>query len=1837
MVARLSPEAAAKMANEAIAKSKALVRRLRAGSTDLTAEGAAAFNRVDPETRVGLDAAMEAGWEPREALPAFKTRDNGEVKPQGDSLVPGFHRNLNSDEDQSAAYVRGLYLGIDTQTAKRARPSAASPFEYSAEAAALHEQARRTREAAQQNVDRREAAGMGLMEEQARTNPRVTNVNPHPDEQMAWGSSSWGLNENIPGLAAGTSAAAAAAYALAPREAQAAMSPNPAADPVRQDARAARIKEFENKANYIGKQLDAVPDAPKVESLRQVYDAPDKGSALMEYLRNNNVIVGEDSTVGDRLQTAWNWNPAGIAFNTAELIAHPIVRALQDNAGRPLVESYLKNVLPKIQAGREAVLKQARKIDPIHTPGPQTEADKAAEELMLRSASMLAAGPGVMEKAPERTKLLGVGRLEESLGETGTAFALGVGQQIGELPLYIIGPGKWAKLGEQATKGAARAGYHAMGGAQAGVLTALGMPERKESELAPGMTLVEGGVGGLLLGGAFASLAEGYKGVKGAVQGARIKSDYKKAMKAQAVEGLSFFKKKDAMRAPGGPPPGRVLGIVTPEAATQLHAEVIKFPGTPRKDVPKKIEGPVMLYRDPQLGLVAKVLEGLDSNGSPLISIIPLTEENASALRRKVDEVGGFIDSSRLTQELYGMGAEPKMAAIGNALLERSPSTQNAAPWHRAFDKAMGLPVVDAPFSKQKGTVNNRRPVDPVERPSPDGYEILANADGSGYALHPIYAGEALLPEEMPPVTQLTDVGRMLDGTRIEKGGTSLYPDLEGTKVGTAAGEFIAGGERTQVPLGGFHITQEVGGGAGPVMPRGFSPARRTVELPAPGAGDTRSSAALPKAGETRPSGVEAIQNTQDNLFQNTDPAQVKDLIKMGFDMNNVGAGGVGGGSYKGGNPDDIHIGMIGEPKDIIPEVPEMRPPEWTPQNYDAWQELSDIQRMVNAGLLPRDTTRDKVANFFLSQHLRGATTLAAFKTAYQSAAILQRGSEDVYRAARQRFGGKLMDKADQALDRFFKTGTREAWDTYAKENPEVTDEARRFAFEMFKEKKILDEKLIAMGYVPDDYMMLRDMGMLDEYVTRRYLQYVLPEGRWAKALKHKDQAWRVNNAIEYYFNQSQDAINKSWDSKSPNAISKRPLFKPGTDRSEIAGQVLDFVRGKAGDQNPLKSLKERQNLSKPERDLLGEIESGQANIAISLGTQRALVARLEALQGLHAQGNWSNTINDVAGHLYKLPESKAYGAMGGKWVGEDTYRAVVHMPKSAQFSHELLSGFAAFMKGNQVAAGGLGPLLNSTFGNLWSGTLAGGLDLYRPIKSGKYMYDSLRAVRDFWKDSSGRTGLGNLINEARRYGADYFGFSHEEIGSPQARKFVNELLKGIPDGSNPSLYTLMEKSMGTIWNMVRTGQEHLGVLLDVNDRIFRMQSYLSLREKFLADFAKNGAKSEIVMEGLLTHHPKLQLKADAIRAITNAYVDSAGQLRDVASNKLLQTPGAKSIIDAVAKLAARRVNQSFWNPTFISQPLDKLRKSAVGAITPYATAAFETMRVNGMLMDRLAKREKGLAMRLAGAGLVVGGAFGANGLMAQYNGIDNKQVRDALAQLPDESLRNRPMLQIGGKLLDRVPEQLKPFVTGSMMLAWRDDKGRIQFWDASKQFDPMRFLAGSPQDSWLARPLSNFALNITEGGLAEDPVRALLAAAKLAKPPPNYSMTFGWRGNSTGQSLMNFMYQNSLFPGAMRNIDEAVRKGTGATRLTEEGLTPGQAVLKGAGISNVVPSGRNAQYAMGKEYQREKRDFQAEANSIKHDTRMSIEERREKLRRLEEERRRFIGHMKEKRTGPQQ
>lgn len=291
------------------------------------------------------------------------------------------------------------------------------------------------------------------------------------------------------------------------------------------------------------------------------------------------------------------------------------------------------------------------------------------------------------------------------------------------------------------------------------------------------------------------------------------------------------------------------------------------------------------------------------------------------------------------------------------------------------------------------------------------------------------------------------------------------------------------------------------------------------------------------------------------------------------------------------------------------------------------------------------------------------------------------------------------------------------------------------------------------------------------------------------------------------------------------------------------------------------------------------------------------------------------------------------------------------------------------------------------------------------------------------------------------------------------------------------------------------------------------------------------------------------------LRQVSEKFYDKAGRAYEaseqvfrlasyLAQREKLQLAGMP--LKVAREEAARRVAMSFVSPGNVSDAVNKLRRGAAGAINPFLTPIVEDARIAATLPERL-KLEPDLRWRLGVTGMIVGAGYAGLKGLQHLNGISDEEVAAARAIQPHGQ---------------------QAFRTAQLPLAWRDEKGRVQFMDLSWMHTGLQLMRGDPSDAMWRRVLANTLYIPTSGGGFEEPTRKLVEASGLVTPqPPPPELREGEAG------LMEWMRRlnaTGLFGPTV--IGEAARTGQqaglwGYQAPTQETLTPGQATSKVLGV----------------------------------------------------------------------
>lgn len=627
-------------------------------------------------------------------------------------------------------------------------------------------------------------------------------------------------------------------------------------------------------------------------------------------------------------------------------------------------------------------------------------------------------------------------------------------------------------------------------------------------------------------------------------------------------------------------------------------------------------------------------------------------------------------------------------------------------------------------------------------------------------------------------------------------------------------------------------------------------------------------------------------------------------------------------------------------PKDLGP-APIEPPPPPGPGSFTA-DELRDLNAASDmAGKLQKAGALDRFRNQWLNARHWGTKDFMRHVRAVQAAQSFERNTQQIYATVRRTFK-RVEDFA--AFDRDLQKLALGRIDAREMEKyGEAWSKGRQLVDNLLAERDLLDKKIRDLGGVPENLIELRENGDVDRYMARMYLSHILPPGEWTKRAP-KDVKLDALKTLA-------DQHKKAGSNWSPEQLAHELDQIMGAEDPISAFMHSDVSKA-------WKNLKRREDIPETIRKAMGEVESGSYRLAVSLGNQRAIAANLEA---------WANIANDVryfspapAPGFKQLPNNpKAYGMAAGGFVHPDVYEGLVNLPKAVNAGPSWLRALIGWSKGNEVALGGLSPQVNSAMGNILSGTLSGGFDVTNPMRTARNFRVAWRAIRDYAKDPSGRTGLGHLYLEAMKRSATWEGYSAQEIVQHKRAllKDMESTLGALPPTADArswlsGLRSLAEKYKGV--------QAKMGGLLDAQDELFRLQSYFALREK--------------------------------------AIVKAGFNLKNA----------PPEVLEKAADFAAYKVNRTFWNAQHTAQVVDKMRNSGAGLFAKYATPWYEDHRIWSMAAKDMLTEDPAIAWRMLAAGTVF---MGLPVLARRLNGISDEEVDKAAAQYSDRFKTWKPAL----------------------------------------------------------------------------------------------------------------------------------------------------------------------------------------------------------------------------------
>ncbi len=577
-----------------------------------------------------------------------------------------------------------------------------------------------------------------------------------------------------------------------------------------------------------------------------------------------------------------------------------------------------------------------------------------------------------------------------------------------------------------------------------------------------------------------------------------------------------------------------------------------------------------------------------------------------------------------------------------------------------------------------------------------------------------------------------------------------------------------------------------------------------------------------------------------------------------------------------------------------------------------------------------------------VSKHLLGPKDLMEQSRALNGVQALEASSNDLLNGLAQAAGGKkaLLSAIDKDLNDV--ALGKQSLDSFAAKHGQLGQKLEALAKPLLAERDALERRIAELGGISDSMLQDKADGLVDKYLARMYMRNVLPAGKWAKLAP----AQLLEDAAQSLT----DRMQKAGDFWTTAQVRDELLKVLQAQDPMLALQGSTFFKSKAFD-----ALKARKEIPPEIRAVMGELNSGMIRLSQSIANQRAIVAQLELMHGIAQNPQYYS--HGPQPHLYHEPvpnNRRLYGDLAGGYVTPEIYERVIQLPQIQRLAPNFMRSLIGFRKGNMVALGGLRPFVRSLVGNWQSSVIAGGLDVLRPIESGKAFSKAVAALSDYSKDPSGKSGFGKVILEMKRFGADWAGLGESELGKDS--KYIRELMTRLGKEKGVDAFSFMEKMNHFTFDKYKLMQQKGGALLDFQDRLFRVANYIGLVEKFKSNPGKY------------------------LPGIEPSQVDSAA-----------------------ASLAAQRINDSFMNAAHVGEKISNARGNMAGLVAPFLTSMSEEARILGMIPRRMSE-DPDLKWRLMSWGLLGAAAFGGNSMLRQSNGISDAEVNAALQNRTDRS-----------------------------------------------------------------------------------------------------------------------------------------------------------------------------------------------------------------------------------------
>ncbi len=700
----------------------------------------------------------------------------------------------------------------------------------------------------------------------------------------------------------------------------------------------------------------------------------------------------------------------------------------------------------------------------------------------------------------------------------------------------------------------------------------------------------------------------------------------------------------------------------------------------------------------------------------------------------------------------------------------------------------------------------------------------------------------------------------------------------------------------------------------------------------------------------------------------------------------------------------------------------------------------------------------------------------------------------------------------------------KDAYKAAGKEGQKIID---RFIHQNLSPEDIHPGMRVSIDLLPPAYRSLFDEGMRQNAQYRKELMdagYFTPD-QMAAMKDHADKGlvWLHRDYRMYMdkkYKPSVEHIRKAAEWLQRN--SKTPMS------GDVALQKIEaFIQGDGLPEKKMKilglgtqSLRERQNIPKVLRDLLGEIRDPSYVLASSMAEIERLHFQFKATQAAMAPEHKGTVWDDVEGNpnMYPTPlwdenlteqqNKQKFGALAGKYVSPLMHEALFHADnmRIKAINDSVVAEVVSAFKTAKVA---LSPV---TFSRNWFSntaySAAAGLPIWNPacLPRLKQSWQAIFAYNSSFSTPSSKTvpdkGAAAWVQWGMEDGAIIPG-NGTDMGGSQARQLAKELLEDPQMGVGG----FFRKSFAFVNKQKAKG----GAVYEMLDTNWRLAVYI-----------------EQVVKG----QERLKLPLPEARA-----------------------------------RAARIVNENFASAGSVGPGIRRMGEKA-GVFAPFLTWFADNMRVHAQWVYSMRKLVKDPQLLKRGTNSGEGAAQmmnlmlhygmlkGAFALMRMGTGMSDEEVEEANKKLRTYQKTNVAWVE---------------------WLPYRDDKNRLQFIDLSALAPTVAFNKGDPELTPFGRVAMNMGLGLVQGGMIEKPVNTLMTSAGLAKPEYQKPIIPGQEGS---RAVLDKVYEY-MKPGIARDFENLIRRTDEAdhSRQFEEKWTRQQGInrfpLNPLAAFSVEPVGR--------------------------------------------------------------